>query len=186
MQSPLWDWMWWRPTKSSWNTVKNCMMLWWSVTGRQQSSLQNRTIWHLACQSPSTAETDHWVLSFSPLKLWQLWIIFLKTYKEMRQQYNNVLFKCINPFVNVLRVHTSELQQKLLLIYALYFNMRLFISNTEKCKVKTSKFWRSLCHWMLPKESFSVQNPLNARFTLIKKPCAWCFSGWNSITLYSK
>lgn len=56
LQSPRWRWTWWKPTRSSWSTVRNCMMLWWRVTGRLQSLLQNRTIWPPACQNPFTVE----------------------------------------------------------------------------------------------------------------------------------
>lgn len=32
-QTPCHSWMWLRPTRSSWNRVRNYMMHWWTVTG---------------------------------------------------------------------------------------------------------------------------------------------------------
>lgn len=33
LQTQHHSWMWLRPTRSSWNKVRNCMMHWWTVTG---------------------------------------------------------------------------------------------------------------------------------------------------------
>lgn len=82
-QSLFWSWMWQRPTGTSWHLVKNCMMLWWSLTGRQKNSLQSRNVWLPPSRSPFIAESDN---SFQRIiipcvfHLFFLWTVFFYKY----------------------------------------------------------------------------------------------------------
>ncbi|KAF7641076.1 hypothetical protein LDENG_00295620 [Lucifuga dentata] len=56
---PALSWTWWRPTGSSWRSVRSCTTHSLTVSGSQRISLQSRTSSYPPYQSPFSAETPH-------------------------------------------------------------------------------------------------------------------------------